>query len=135
LSQLSPFNLVSLLIISEIVSPALTAGDESLTGAMIGAVTLFLLTYLESQFSYLSKFFRQITESPATLLVRRGKLIEDALHRERIPTDELYAEMHKSGIDELSQVKWALLESDGKMSFVRMDNEEILPKDEASVAT
>lgn len=122
LSQLSPFELVMLLMIAEVVSPALTAGDDSLTGAIIGATTLLCLAYLHSMFSYRFKWFQSATEAPAAVIVAHGRILEATMHKERVRPDEIFSEMHKSGIEQLSQVKWALLEPDGKMSFIRSDD-------------
>jgi uncharacterized membrane protein YcaP (DUF421 family) len=119
LSQLSPFEFVTLLLIAEVVSPALTAGDESLVGAFVGTAFLLCLAFLHSLFSYTSKRFRGVAEAPPSLLVRHGQILEDALHRERVRPDEIYSEMHKAGIEDISQVKWGFLEPDGNMSFVR----------------
>lgn len=125
LSQLSPFELVMLLLVAEIVSPALTAGDESLTGAVFGAATLLLLTFLHSLLTYHFKWFRLIAEAPPSVIVRHGRINEPLIHKERIRPDEIFSEMHKAGIERLSQVKWGILEPDGRMSFVRADGEEI----------
>lgn len=124
LSQLSPFELVMLLLIAEIVSPSLTAGDESLTAAMFGVATLLCLAVLHSVLTYRFKGLRSLSEAPPTLLVRHGKILEASIHKERVRPDEIFSEMHKTGIEELSQVKWGFLEPDGKMSFVRTDDGE-----------
>lgn len=124
LSQLSALELVTLLMIPEIVSPSLTAGDHSLSGALVGVTTLWILTFANSMLSYRSRWFRSVSESTPSVLVRHGQLVEANLHRERIHPDELYSEMHLNGIEELDQVKWAILESGGKVSFIRADGGE-----------
>lgn len=134
LSQLSPFELVMLLVIAEIVSPALTAGDHSLTGALFGAATLLCLAFLHSVLTYMSKRFRSAAEAPPSLLVRRGRLIEATLHKDRVRPDEIFSEMHKAGIERLSQVKWGFLEPDGTMAFIRFDGEEAQESDQKAPA-
>jgi uncharacterized membrane protein YcaP (DUF421 family) len=124
LSQLSPFELVMLLLVAEIVAPALTAGDESLTGAFFGAATLLFLTFVHSVATYRLEWFRGVAEAPPSLLVRHGRIDERLMHLERIRPDEIFSEMHKAGIERLSQVRWGFLEPDGKMSFVRSDDGE-----------
>jgi uncharacterized membrane protein YcaP (DUF421 family) len=124
LSQLSPFELVMLLLVAEIVSPALTAGDESLTGAMFGAGTLLVLAFAHSVLTYRFKTVRKLSEAPPSLIVRHGRILEDVIHKDRVRPDEIYSEMHKAGIERLSQVRWGFLEPDGKMAFVRCDGED-----------
>lgn len=121
LSQLSPFELVMLLLVAEIVAPALTAVDESLTGALFGAATLLLLTFLHSVATYRFRWFRSMAEAPPSLMVRHGRIDERLMHMERIRPDEIFSEMHKAGMERLDQVRWGFLEPDGKMSFVRND--------------
>lgn len=125
LSQLSPFELVTLLMITQIVAPSLTAGDESLTGALFGAATLLCLAVLNSLLNYISPRYRKLGEAPPTLLVKHGQLIEENLHKDRVRPDEIYSEMHKAGIEHLSQVKWGFLEPDGEMSFIKFSGGEV----------
>lgn len=134
LSQLSPFELIMLLLIAEIVSPALTAGDGSLTGAVFGAATLLCLAFVDSVLTYMFPRFRRVSEAPPSLLVRHGRIIEPAIHKDRVRPDEIYSEMHKAGIEDLSQVKWGFLEPDGKMSFIRFDGEETQDSGESAPA-
>ena len=130
LSQLSPFELVMLLLIAEIVAPALTAGDESLTAALFGAATLLVLAVIHSILTYRSRSLRAIAEAPPELVIRRGRIIEDIMHKSRVRPDEIFSEMHKAGIERLQQVRWGWLEPDGKMSFVREDEGETQESEE-----
>lgn len=124
LSQMSPFEIVTLLLIAEIVSPSLTAGDESIPGALIGAATLLLLTFIDSVMTYRLKWFQTVSEAPPTIVINRGRLVEDVLHRDRVRPDEILSEMRKAGIERLEMVRWGVLEPDGPMSFVRYDRED-----------
>lgn len=116
--QLAPFDLVILLMIPEIVSQALVREDFSLTNAIIGATTLLSLVFLTSVASYLSKGFEKVVEGTPSVLVHNGFLVPDSMNKERVAPDEITAEMHKAGLEMLSQVKWAVLETDGKITFV-----------------
>jgi len=123
LSQLSPFELVTLLLIAQIVAPALTAGDDSLTAALFGAATLLCLAVLNSVLTYVWPRYRRLAEAPPSLLVRHGRLIEENLHKDRVRPDEIFSEMHKAGIEHLCEVKWGFLEPDGQMSFIKFEPE------------
>jgi uncharacterized membrane protein YcaP (DUF421 family) len=124
LSDLSPSELVGLLLVSEIASQALTREDSSLTGAIVGIATLFTLVFLISFLMYRSKRFNNVVEGTPTVIVEHGKLIEESLAKERITPDEIFTEMHKSGLEKLSQVKWAILETDGKFSIIPTEDEQ-----------
>jgi uncharacterized membrane protein YcaP (DUF421 family) len=118
LSQLSPSEFVAILLVSEIAQNALIREDYSLTNAFIGIATLFTVVFLLSFFVFVSKKFATLVEGQPTVLVEGGKFIEESLAKERVTPDEIYNEMHKSGLEKLSQVKWGILETDGKISLI-----------------
>lgn len=117
-SQLSPFELVTLLLIPEIASQAMIREDFSLTNAIIGLSTLFLLVFLSSTLTHLSKRAARIIEGQPSVLVSQGALVPNNLNRARITVDEVYGEMHKAGLARLEQIRWAILETSGQISFV-----------------
>lgn len=133
LNQLSPFELVTILLIAEIVSPALTAGDESLHGALIGASVLLLMTLATSVLAYRWKWYRVISEAPPSLIIRDGRFQEDVLHRDRLRPDEILSEMHKAGLSSLDQVRLGFIEPDGQLSFVPVDDQARSPPEHKSV--
>jgi uncharacterized membrane protein YcaP (DUF421 family) len=116
--QLSPLELVSLLMIPEIVTKALTGEDYSLTNALIGVSTLFSLVFLTSALMQWSRKAEHIIAGKPAVLVYDGNYVAENMNRERITPDEIFTEMHKSGLERLEQVKWAVLEPDGKISIV-----------------
>lgn len=116
--QLAPIELVALLLIPEIVSQALIGEDYSLTNALVAVCTLFVLVFLNSVLTHVSKAFERVVESTPSVLAHHGKLVQENLEKERITPDELYSEMRKSGLERLEQVRWAVLEGDGKISIV-----------------
>jgi uncharacterized membrane protein YcaP (DUF421 family) len=118
LTQMSPFELVTLLFIPQLFSRALTRQDYSMTNAVIGASTLFLLVFLTSAASYRSSRFARVVEAQPRVLVRRGQLVPEHLDRERIPARDIFSAMHKVGLERLEQVEWAILEGDGKISLI-----------------
>jgi uncharacterized membrane protein YcaP (DUF421 family) len=118
LTQMSPFELVTLLFIPQLFSRALTRQDYSMTNAVIGATTLFMLVFITSAASYRFRWLSQIMQARPTVLVCRGALIEGHLNRERIAPEDIFSAMHKVGLERLDQVDWAILEGDGKIALV-----------------
>ena len=118
LTQMSPFELVTILIIPQFFSRALTRQDYSMTNAVIAATTLFTLVFLTSALSYRVRNFGRIVQARPTVLVQRCAFIEEHLNRERIAPEDIYSAMHKVGLERLDQVEWAILESDGRISLV-----------------
>lgn len=122
--QLSPFNLVTLLLIPEVAQQAMMREDFSITNAFIGLSTLFGLVFLTSILSHRFKKAEVLVEGSPTLLVSRGRLLTENMNVVRITSDEIFNEMHKSGLSRLEQVQWAILEADGKVSVVPSEEHE-----------
>ncbi|MEX0649131.1 MAG: YetF domain-containing protein [Balneolaceae bacterium] len=116
--QMSPFELVTLLLIPEIVTDTLTGDDSSLTAGLIGVTTIFGLVFIITIITHISKRAEKVMEGSPTVLVIDGRILEDALNQERVNADEIFIEMHRTGVERLEQVKWAILENDGKISIV-----------------
>lgn len=116
--KLAPIELLTLLLIPEMVSTALTGGNASLIQGLVGAATLFLLVYLTSFTTHLSHRVEATMEGEPTVLAYAGRVSENALNRERVTPEELYSEMRKVGLERLEQVRWAVLETDGRISIV-----------------
>lgn len=116
--QLSPLELVTLLLVPEIVSNAIQGNHFSIVHGVVGLSTLFLLVFLTSLLSARSQRFQTLLDGKPRVLVHDGKLIPEHLMAERVTADEVLSEMRKSGFDEFGQIRWAILESDGRISIV-----------------
>jgi len=121
LGSLTPFELVTLMIVPEIVSESLHDGDHSLTNAAVGVMTLFLLVFATSVITYRFPRAAKVLESHPTVLVSNGRIVQDAMDVERVSVDDLYAEMHKAGIARVEDVRWAILEGDGRIAVIAQD--------------
>lgn len=116
--QLSPLELVTLLLIPELLSNALQQGDSSMLRALTGVSTLLLLVFVSSLATHLNQSVEKAVEGKPTVLVAHGAFIVDNLNRERVTPGEVFSAMHQAGLDALDQVRWAMLESDGKITIV-----------------
>lgn len=81
-----------------------------------------LLTLVFTTSAHRSKLFERVEGKPAVLVVR-GRLAEEALHKERVNPGEIFEEMRAAGLEWLEQVKWAILESDGRVSVIPEDEQ------------
>lgn len=120
--QLTPFDLVVLLIISNVVQNALIGNDNSLGGGLIGATVLLALNRAVIELSYRWKRARRLLESAPTLLIHNGRILHDNLRRERITVDDLLAAIRRSGVADPEQVRVAILEDNGSISVVPHDH-------------
>lgn len=119
--QLSPLELVSLLMIPEIVSQALTGSDYSLITGLTALSTLLVLVFFTSLLVQRFERVERVIAGEPTVLVHDGAFIAEAMNRMRVTPDEVFTEMHKSGLERLQQVKWAVLEPDGSIAVLARD--------------
>lgn len=134
LSQLAPMELVMLILIPELVAQALVREDFSMTNAVVAVTTLTSLVFITSALAHKFKRFGEIVEGKPSLLVDQGKPVSETMDRERIPAEEIAAEMRKAGIERLEDVKWAVLETGGRISFIKREpSEDRPPPDEGQV--
>jgi uncharacterized membrane protein YcaP (DUF421 family) len=116
--QLTPFDLVLLLIISNVVQNAMIGNDNSLGGGLIGAVTILVLNGLVVELSYRFKPARRLLEGQPALLVHNGKILQENLRHERLTLEDLQAALRRNGIAEVDQVRYAVLEENGQISVI-----------------
>jgi len=121
--QMTPFDLVLLLLISNAVQNAMMGPDTSLGGGLLAAGFLLILNRIFSMLASHSRFLARVLKGHATVLVNRGVLIDDNLHREGMTQDELMTALREHGVPGVGDVRLAVLEIDGSISVVR--NEDV----------
>jgi uncharacterized membrane protein YcaP (DUF421 family) len=121
LGQMTTFDLVLLLVLANAVQNSINAGDNSLGGGLISAVTLLVINFAVGEATYRWRWFERLVQGPPRPLVRNGKIVLHNMKRERVTLEELRSALRKQGIDGVSQCKQAVLESDGTLTAVRHD--------------
>jgi uncharacterized membrane protein YcaP (DUF421 family) len=116
--QLAPFDLVLLLVLSNAVQNSMNAGDNSLIGGLIAAVTLIALNYFVAMMTYRSKRIEALIEGRPQLLIHNGVLVKAALHEARMTHHELNAALRQAGCSCVEDVHYAVLENNGSVSVV-----------------
>jgi uncharacterized membrane protein YcaP (DUF421 family) len=118
LGQLSAFDLVVLLLISNVLQNAMIGNDNSLVGGLIGAVTILVLNAVVAYLTFRFKRVDRIVEHSPTVLVRHGRIIRANLRRERLGPRDLRAALRHHGVVSLRDIRFAFLEEDGHVSVV-----------------
>ena len=118
LSSMEPFDLILLVVIGDLVQQGVTQSDYSLTGAATVIFTMAVLVVATAYLSFRFKRLRPLLEGEPTLLIADGRLLEKNLRRERMTIEEVRAEARQQSIGSLRDVKWAVLETNGKISFL-----------------
>ena len=116
IGQLSPFDLVLLLILSNAVQNSMNAGDNSLVGGLILATTLVAVNYLVGLITFKSKKLEAIIEGRPQVIIYEGKLFEDVMNDAKLTRQELDSTLRHSGYFEIKDVKLAILENSGSVT-------------------
>lgn len=125
LGQMSVTDLVVILVIANAVQNSLNAGDVSLTGGLVSAVTLVAMNLLLDRFGRRLPFFRRFVVEEPTLLLQDGKPLEENMEHEGIVLDEIEMSAREHGIADLKDVSAAILEADGSISIIPKEGGKI----------
>jgi uncharacterized membrane protein YcaP (DUF421 family) len=119
LGQMTPFDLIVLLTISNVLQNAMIGNDNSLGGGIIGAVTLFALNGILARVTFHFPRLEKLLSGKPTALVRDGKIINANLAREVMTMSELERSLRKHDLDmsDLARVDHAWLELDGTVTI------------------
>jgi uncharacterized membrane protein YcaP (DUF421 family) len=117
LSSMEPFDMILLVVIGDLVQQGVTQSDYSLTGATTVIATLALLTVLTAWLSFRVRRLRPVLEGEPVVIVADGRVIERNLCRQRMTVEEVEAEARLQQIGSLDDVRFAVLETNGKISF------------------
>lgn len=117
--QLAPFDLVLLLVLANAVQNSINAGDNSLIGGLISAVTLVMLNFLVAGLTYRSKRLEALLEGQPLILIHNGKVLEKAMSKATVTRHELESALRLAGCDAISTVQVAMLENNGSISVVK----------------
>lgn len=121
LGQMAPFEVVTLVVMGDLIQQGITHNDYSLTGATLAICTFAFWGVVLGWVSYLFPRLRKALEGEPRIIVRDGQLLTDNLRRDRMTRDEVESEMRLAGIARMDDVAWAILETNGKISFICRD--------------
>src|SRR3954469_6716032 len=121
LSSLQPLDLILLIILGDAVQQGLTQDDYSLTGSFLAVGTIAVLQVFVSWVGYRFPRTRPVLDGEPIVVVQDGELIERNLRRERLSPEEIAEEARSQNIAHLADVRFAILETNGRISFIKND--------------
>lgn len=119
LNTLEPFDLILLVTIGDLIQQGVTQNDFSVTGLILAVGTIGVLTVLFSYLPWRFQVLRPVLEGEPVILIQDGKVIEKNLKRNRLTQEEVAAEGRSQQIASFDEVRWAVLETNGKISFIK----------------
>lgn len=119
LAQSTPFDFLVLLIISETTQQAMVSKDHSLIGAFIMIGTLLGIDIGLSLLKQKSPLFSKVLDDVPLVILENGQLLEDRMRRARVDQDDvLEAARELHGVEQLQQIKYAVLERNGSITII-----------------
>jgi uncharacterized membrane protein YcaP (DUF421 family) len=123
LAQMTSFDLVLLLLVSNAVQNSLNAGDNTLGGGLVSAATLFLVNRGVGFAAWRWRWFERLVKGPPLRLVTDGRVHLGAMRRERFTLADLHSALRKQGIAHLRDCRQVTLEPDGTLTAIRAGEE------------
>jgi uncharacterized membrane protein YcaP (DUF421 family) len=120
-AQMTVFDLIVLLILSNVLQNAMIGPDNSVIGGLIGASTIMAINWLVGRAAFSSRWFERAVEGVPTLLIHGGQLVEPNMRRAGISREELLSNLRTQGVFDINEVNAAVLEPSGKLSVLKKD--------------
>src|SRR3990170_6179107 len=98
LAQLTPFELIVLVVTGDLIQQGVTHKDFSMTGAILAVATFAFWASVLSWVTYLSRRAERFLDGEPKVIVRDGEVLHDNLRRDRLTLGELESEMRMAGI-------------------------------------
>lgn len=127
LSKVSPFQMVVLFMIAELASMPIDSPSSSLITGIIAIFTLLFLQVLLSYVSLKNEWFKNFINGKPTLIIDKGMINIKEMERLRITINDLFEQLRLEDCPSLSDVEYAVMESNGQLSVIQKKDQEQLP--------
>ncbi|KNH29604.1 membrane protein [Pseudomonas syringae] len=122
LAELTTFDFVLLMIIGEATQQALLGNDFSLTNSILVIITLIAIDVGLSLLKQRSQWVQRLIDGGPTIIVENGKILHKRLrHARLVEADIMEAARSSQGIETLEQIKFAIIERNGKISVIAQE--------------
>jgi uncharacterized membrane protein YcaP (DUF421 family) len=118
LKSLEPFDLILLVVVGDLIQQGVTQSDMSVTGAVLATGTFAVLVLAVSYTGFRFPRLQPLLDPQPLIVVQDGQVIDANLRKERMTYGELLAEARQQRIGSLDEVRWAVLEANGRVSFL-----------------
>jgi uncharacterized membrane protein YcaP (DUF421 family) len=123
LSTLQPFDLILLIVIGDLIQSGVTQDDMSVTGILLVLCTIGVLQVATSYLGFRFRRLRPFLQGEPIVLVENGRAIDKNMRRERLTLDDLAEKARLSEIASLDDIRWAVLETNGDISFIKQSGD------------
>jgi uncharacterized membrane protein YcaP (DUF421 family) len=117
-----PADLLVIVLIADAAQNALGKDYQSVTEGVVLVCTIVGWEYTLDWLAWRFPALRSILKAPALTLVENGRVLERNLRKEMLCREELMSQLREEGVEDLSAVKVARLEGDGRLSVIKTEN-------------
>jgi uncharacterized membrane protein YcaP (DUF421 family) len=121
LSDLSPLEMILLVVLGDLVQTGVTQEDYSVSGVILSVSTFAFWIALMNWLTWRSDRARRVIEGVPLVVIENGRPVMQTLQLEQIPLEELYEAARQEGIDDLAKVRLGVLEVSGRISFIKAE--------------
>jgi uncharacterized membrane protein YcaP (DUF421 family) len=121
LSDLSPLEMILLVVLGDLVQTGVTQEDYSVSGIILSVSTFAFWISIMNWLTWRSDRARRVIEGVPMVVIQDGEPVMQTLKLEQIPLEELYESARQAGIDDLAKVRLGVLEVSGRISFIKAD--------------
>ena len=121
--SLAMADLLVVVLIADAAQNGMAGEYRSLTEGVVLVATVFAWNYSLDWLAYRSRFVHKLLHPPSLLLVDHGKLRHRHLRAQLITREDLLEQLREQGVDDVTHVKACWLESDGRLSVIRADDD------------
>lgn len=130
IGQLQPFELVVILIISEMATIGVQDNDQPLLHSLLPIVTITVLQILIALVNMKSSRIRLLVCGRPVYVIRGGEILEEEMRRLRLNINDLLEQLRYKGFFDVADVEYALMETNGQLSVMaRADKRPVQPGD------
>lgn len=126
ISHLTFFDYVVGISIGNIAASLSVDRNQDFVAAIQGLIVWSLIPVVLNWLSRQSYSFRKIVNGMPTVIIKQGKILQDSLHREHMTVDDMMQLLREKNVFNLTQVEFAVLETNGKISALKKTDEQPL---------
>jgi len=125
LGQFTIFDLAAVLLAANALQPAITGPDASIPGAIVILITLFTTNRIVALARQRFSFVRRLLDEAPTIIARDGAWLPEALRGEDLDDEDLSQALRERGLEDVKEVKLAVLEHDGSISVIAKEGPQL----------
>lgn len=130
IGQLQPFELVVILIISEMATIGVQSNGTPLVNSLLPIITITVLQITIALVNMKSEGFRLLVCGRPSFVIKNGEILDEQMRRLRLNTNDLLEQLRSKGYFDVSDVEFALMETNGQLSVLpRADKRAVQPAD------